>query len=65
MEHHRALNVYIKHTRAERIVNTLLFKQKYLTYPIVKPEDTVVEVSKILTDAVTANPKITESEHME
>ena len=43
----------------------LLFKHNYLTSTIMKPEDTVVEVSKILTDAVTANSKSTDSEQME
>ena len=59
MEHNRALNVYRKHTRAEIIVDTLFFKHKYLTSPIVKLEDTVVEAAKILTYAVTANSKVT------
>ena len=59
MEHHRALNVYSKHTAAEIIVDTLLFKHKYLTSPIVTLEDTVVEAAKILTYAVTANSKVT------
>ena len=62
MGHHQDLNVYIKHTRSEIIVDTLFLKHKYLTSPIVTSEDTVVEASKILTDAVTANSKSNESE---
>ena len=65
MEHHRSLNVYRKDKRAERIVNTLLFKHKYLTSPIVTPEDAVVESAKKLTYAVTAKSKSTESEQVE
>ena len=37
MEHHRAFNLNSKHTRSERIVNTLFFKHKYITSPIVAP----------------------------
>ena len=37
MKHHRALNMYSKHTRAEGIVNTLFLKHKYLTSPMVTP----------------------------
>ena len=64
MEHHWAFNVYSKHTRAEIIVGTLFYKQNYLTSPIVDPEDTVVEATKGLTEAVTAISKSTESEKM-
>ena len=59
MEHHQAFNVYSKHMRDKIIVVALLFKHKYLTSPIVRQEDTVVEATKILTDADTANCKIT------
>ena len=62
MKHHRALNVYRKHTRYERIVNLILFKHKYLTSPIMTPEDAVVESAKRLTYEVTANHKSNESE---
>ena len=65
MEHHRAFNVYSKHTRSEGIFDTLFFKQNYLISPIVTPEDKVVEAAKILTDAVTANSNIIESEQIE
>ena len=65
MEHHRAFNVYSKHIRSERIVDVLFFKHKYLTSIIVTPEDIVAEPAKILTDAVTANSKSTDSEQME
>ena len=65
MEHHWEFNVYSKHARAEILVDTLFFKHKYLTSPIVTPEDTVTEATKRLTDAVTSNSKITESEQME
>ena len=40
----------------------LLFKHNYLTSTIMKPEDTVVEATKRITDAVTDNSKSTESE---
>ena len=43
----------------------LLFKHKYLTSPIVTPEDTAVESAKRLTDVVTANYNSTKSEQME
>ena len=55
MEHHQDFNVYIKHTRAEIIVNVLFFKHKYPTHPIVTPKDTAKEAADILTDAVTDN----------
>ena len=38
IEQHRDLNVYIKHTRAEIIVNVLFFKHKDITSPIVTPK---------------------------
>ena len=57
MEHHWEFNVYSKHARAEILVDTLFFKHKYLTSPIVAPEDTVVEV--------TSNSNSTKSEQME
>ena len=47
------------------IFDTILFKHKYLNYPIVTPEDTVVESEKILSDTSTAKPKSNESEQME
>ena len=64
MEHHRSLNVYRKDKRAERIVNTLFFKHKYLTSPIVASKDTVVEAAKKIIDVVTANSKIKDYEQM-
>ena len=60
MEHYRAFNVYRKHTREEIIVDALLFKHNYFTFPILTPEDIVIEAAKGLTDAVTANYKSTE-----
>ena len=65
MEHHRYFNMYSKHTRAEIIVDTLLFKHKYLTSPIVTPEDTVTEAAKRLTYAVNANYNSNKSVKME
>ena len=65
MEQHRYLNVYIKHTRYERIFDMLFFKHKYLTSPIVTPEDTVVESTKGLKYTVTAKSKSTDSKYME
>ena len=56
--------MYSKHTIAERIVDKLFFKHKYLISSIVTPEDTVVEAAKILTEAVTTNSKCTESGKM-
>ena len=64
MEHHRSLNVYRKDKRAERIVNTLFFKHKYITSPIVASKDTVVEAAKKIIDVVTANSKIKDYEQM-
>ena len=55
MEHHQAFNVYSKHKRSERIFDTLFFKHKYPTHPIVTPKDTAKEAADILTDAVTDN----------
>ena len=65
MEHYHAFNVYSKHTRSERIVDMIFFNHKYITSPILMPEDTVVEATKRLTDAVTANSNSTNSEQME
>ena len=64
MEHHRSFKVYSKQTRTKRIVDTLFFKHNYITSPIVTPEDTVVEASQRLTEAVTANYKGAASEQM-
>ena len=65
MENHRYFNVYSKHTISERIFDTLFFKHKYLTSPIVRPEDTVAEYFKRLTYAVTTKSNTTESEQIE
>ena len=65
MEHHRSFNVYSKHTRSERIVDTLLFKHNYPTSPIVTPEDTDIESTKRITYEFTANSNSTESVKME
>ena len=65
MEHHRAFNVYSKHKRSERIVDTLLFKHKYPTSPIVTQEDTDIESTKRLTYEFTANSNSTESVKIE
>ena len=64
MEHHRDFSVYSKNTRTERIVDTLSFNHKYLTSPVVTPEDKVVEATKRLTDVVTANSNSNDSEQM-
>ena len=65
MEHHRSFNVYSKHTRSERIVDTLLFKHKYPTSPIVTQEDTDIESTKRLTYEFTANSNSNESVKIE
>ena len=57
--------MYSKHTRSERIVDTIFFKNNYLTSPIVTLEDTVVESPKRLTYEVTYNSKSTEFEQMD
>ena len=62
MEHHREFSVYSKHTRADRIVDTLFSKHKYLTSPIVIPQYIVVEAAQRITEAVTANSKGAKSE---
>ena len=64
MEHPRAFIAYRKRTRAEIFVNTLLFKHKHPTSPILTTEDTVTQTAKILTDSVTANSNITNSEQI-
>ena len=54
----------IKHTISERIVDTLFSKHKYLTSPIVIPEDTVLESAQRITEPVTANSNSSESDKM-
>ena len=55
MEHHRCFNVWVKATRAERVTGTIFFKHKYLTDPIITPEDTVVAAAQQLTNALQGN----------
>ena len=55
LEHHRCFNLYNKATRSERISGTVFFKHKFLTSPIITPEDRVVEAAQQLTSALQGN----------
>ena len=55
MEHHRCFTALIKKTRAERVTDTVFFKQKYLTNTKVTPKDKVVAAAQILTQAMKVN----------
>ena len=51
------LNLFAKSTRAERVSDTVFFKHRYLTQPIVSPEDTIVAAAQQLTTALKGNAK--------
>ena len=55
MEHHRCFNMYNKDTRSERVTGTIFFKHKYLTDPVIAPEDLVVAAAQQLTSALQGN----------
>ena len=55
LEHHRCFNLYNKETRAERISGTVFFKHKFLTSPIITPEDRVVDAAQELTSTLQGN----------
>ena len=44
--------IYVKHSRSERISDTVHFKHKHITSPTLTPEDTIVKVLNNLTHAL-------------
>jgi hypothetical protein len=51
-EHYRCHIIYLKSTRSERVSDTVLFKHKYMTEPLLTPEDTIVKALNHLTQAL-------------
>ncbi len=51
-EHYRCHEVYVKHTRSTRISDTIHFKHKHITAPLLTPEDTIVKAMSDLTEAL-------------
>ena len=51
-EHYRCHVIYVKHSRSERISDTVHFKHKHITIPTVTPEDTIVKCMNDLTQAL-------------
>ena len=61
-EHHRCFRVWVKKTKAERVSDTIFVKHKYLTQPIITPEDAVIQAASDLKQAITGFvPKSNES----
>ena len=51
-EHYRCHVIYVKHSRSERISDTVHFKHKHITAPTLTPEDTIVKALNDLTHAL-------------
>ena len=51
-EHYRCHVIYVKHTRSERITDTVHFKHKHITTPTLTPEDSIVKALNDLTHAL-------------
>jgi hypothetical protein len=51
-EHYRCHVIFVKHSRSERISDTVHFKHKHITIPTVTPEDTIVKCLNDLTQAL-------------
>ena len=50
--HYRCFEVWIKHTGAERISDTVYFKHKHITNPTVSPDYALVHAAKYLTSSL-------------
>ena len=55
-EHYRCHRIFCKKTRSERISDTVFFRHRYLTQPIVTPEDQVIKAVGDLASALRAQP---------
>jgi hypothetical protein len=51
-EHYRTHVVFCKKTRAKRLADTVFFKHKYITQPMVMPADAIVNALTKLQDAI-------------
>jgi len=51
-EHYRCHRIFCKKTRSERISDTVFFQHRYLTQPIVTPEDQVIKAVGDLASAL-------------
>jgi hypothetical protein len=51
-EHYQCHVIYVKKTRSERISDMVHFKHKYITQPLLTPEDTIVKALNNLTNAL-------------
>ncbi|KAL7477511.1 hypothetical protein ACHAW6_003318, partial [Cyclotella cf. meneghiniana] len=58
-EHHRCHIVFVKKTQSKRVIDTVLFKHKYITQPEVMPADMIIKAYHDLTKALQGikNPK--------
>eukprot|EP00804_Cyclotella_cryptica_P002310 CCRYP_004049-RA/>CCRYP_004049-RA protein AED:0.34 eAED:0.37 QI:0/-1/0/1/-1/1/1/0/498 len=51
-EHYRTHIVFVKKTRAQRLADTVFFKHRYITQPVVTPADTIVHAYNKLQQAI-------------
>ncbi len=51
-EHYQCHLIYVKHTRSERVSDTVHFKHKHIMQPTLTPEDTIVKALNDLTHAL-------------
>ncbi len=48
-EHYQCHVIYVKHTKSERVSDTVYFKHKHIMQPTLTPEDTIVKALNDLT----------------
>ena len=63
-EHYCAFNIYVKHTRAKQVADTVLFKHKYITWPAITHGNVVVKAALDLARALRGKTVVKSKEQM-
>jgi hypothetical protein len=53
VEHYRCHETYISDTRSNHVCNTVFFNHKYLTMPLITPDDALIKALDQLVDAIS------------
>ena len=53
VEHYRCHEIYISDTKSNRVCVTVFFKHKYLTMPLITPDDALIKASDQLVDTIS------------
>jgi hypothetical protein len=63
-EHYRCHKIFCKKTRSERISDTVFFQHRYITQPIITPEDQVIKAVGDLSSALRQRSNLRGKEEM-